>query len=189
LPIPETDRKLREAAFFLRLLTIEEGSTVLNDHDAFGFYLSAFLSAARSVTWVLQKEAGVGQDIYDPWYTAWEARQSPDHRDLLTFMNKQRVAEIHKLGATTTSAIEMVAVSTVSRGARPNHPAYGFTWSSPPGVPEATVGIVTYMFEQRGNVVQVCSRYLGVLVELVRDFRDSPPRPKPPAATATRGGP
>jgi hypothetical protein len=67
LPIPETDRKLREAAFFLRLLTIEEGSPVRNDPEAFGFYLSAFLSAGRSVTWVLQSEAGGGDD-YRSWY-------------------------------------------------------------------------------------------------------------------------
>jgi hypothetical protein len=96
-----------------------------------------------------------------------------DERALLVFMNSQRRAEIHQTGATTTSAIEMVPVSTVSRGDHPRHPSYGFTWSSAPGVPEPTVGIVTYAFEQRGNVVQVCGRYLGVLHELVRDFRDA----------------
>ena len=113
------------------------------------------------MTFVLQCEAG-GEEAYRPWFNAWAARQGADHRDLLTFMNDQRVDEIHRTGATTTPAIERVPASTVSRGDHPRHPAYGLTWSSPPGVPEPTVGIATYAFDQRGNVVQVCSRYLGV---------------------------
>ena len=38
---------------------------------------------------------------------------------------------------------------------RPDHPAYGFTWSSPPGVPEPTVGIPKHRFgaETSGHTV------------------------------------
>ena len=59
--IPKTLKKLREARFFLAKMTKDSRSTKLAGED-FDFYLSAFLSAGRSVTLVLQVEQ---QDLYD----------------------------------------------------------------------------------------------------------------------------
>jgi hypothetical protein len=61
MPIPETERKLDEAAFFLRHMTAEEQKVPRNEPEAFGYHFSAFLSASRSVTLVLQ--TGTARDL------------------------------------------------------------------------------------------------------------------------------
>jgi hypothetical protein len=86
LPIPETERKLREAAFFLPLMTAEERKAARPEPEAFGFYLSAFLSAGRSVTFVLQKEAG-GELVYRPWHDAWAAHRG-EHAELRPILGR-----------------------------------------------------------------------------------------------------
>jgi hypothetical protein len=63
--IPRTEAKLREAQFFLEQLASIQGQSIRRkDPEHFAFYLSAFLSAARSVTLALQND--VGHEIYDP---------------------------------------------------------------------------------------------------------------------------
>jgi hypothetical protein len=69
LGLSETERKLREARFFLGCMKSEERKrAAVPQPEAFDFYLSAFLSAGRSVTLVLQKEAGGGEEHYRPWF-------------------------------------------------------------------------------------------------------------------------
>jgi len=65
VPIEATRRKLSEAEFFLRKLTTHQQQVFQNEPEAFGFYLSAFLSAARSVSFVLQAEQ---KERYDAWF-------------------------------------------------------------------------------------------------------------------------
>ena len=68
--IPETHRKLREAKFFHAHLVERKGKVrqmqhipeMIDDMEKFGFYVSAFLSAGRSVTLVLQNEQ---KELYD----------------------------------------------------------------------------------------------------------------------------
>lgn len=48
-------RKRDEAAYFLAQLPSRDHSPQLGLHEEFGFHLSAFLSAARSIWQVLQK--------------------------------------------------------------------------------------------------------------------------------------
>ena len=76
--IEATQRKLREANFFLQRLIDESQRSVRNEPEAFLFYLRAFLSAARSATLVLQKEE---KQRYDAWFPKWFARRSKDERD------------------------------------------------------------------------------------------------------------
>jgi hypothetical protein len=94
--IEATQRKLREADFFLQRLIDERRRSVRNEPEAFLFYLSAFLSAARSVTLVLQKEE---KQRYDAWFPKWFARRSKDERDVCNFMRDQRNVELHETGA------------------------------------------------------------------------------------------
>jgi hypothetical protein len=70
--IVATERKLREARFFLGRLIDESKSAVRNEPEAFGFYLSAFLSAGRGVTFALQHE---DKDMYDTWFPGWFAQR------------------------------------------------------------------------------------------------------------------
>ncbi len=79
----ETRYKLNEARFFLDRIQADWRN--LPDFD---FYLSAFVSAARSVTWVMRAEYGKAPD-----WEAWFDKKAPTarRRELLKRMNIVRV--------------------------------------------------------------------------------------------------
>lgn len=85
--IPKTEMKLREAKFFFVLLHQTGQQTVRNEPEAFAFYLNAFLSAARAVTFALQFEDKAN---YDTWFTPWRGARTEKERELLAFMVIQR---------------------------------------------------------------------------------------------------
>lgn len=167
--IEATQRKLREAQFFLRHLATEGNGPVRNDREAFGYYLSALLSAARSVTWAFQFEE---KEKYDAWFLVWLAGRAPAERELLTFLKNQRNNE-HKRGAADVLvAWDYIPFSRVPAADR-SHPAYGFHWFGPPGTPEPLVGSPVHSFGPASagqEVLEKCRRYVDVLNELVRDF-------------------
>ena len=166
--ISNTRRKFREARFFLANMQRAARSTHL-DREDFDFYLSAFLSAARSVTWVLQKEQKAS---YDAWYPGWKQVLGAPDQALLTFMNEQRVAELKKAGAEKLSEIQMVPLTQFD-WEQPSHPAYGWTWVGPPGVAPPEMGVVVHYFENGGQKVKVldeCKRYLALLERLIAEF-------------------
>ena len=121
--IPKTLKKLREARFFLAKMTKDSRSTKLAGED-FDFYLSAFLSAGRSVTLVLQVEQ---QDLYDAQYGPWENRLTPQDQALMKFMNGQRVAEVHLLGADVETTVEMVPITQIEMEPGTD-PRYSISW-------------------------------------------------------------
>ena len=53
--------------------------------EEFWFELSAFLSAARSITFVLQSES---KEAYDAWFPNWCDGLKTEERALLKSMNK-----------------------------------------------------------------------------------------------------
>lgn len=168
--IEATERKLREAQFFLRHLVAENRRAVRNEPEAFGFYLSALLSAARSVTFALQYEE---KDKYDAWFPKWLENRSPDEQELLQFLKNQRNYEQKRGGAEVAVVWEYIPLTQIRTESR-GHPAYyGFHWFGPPGTPPPTVGIPVHLFEASGGdreVTTACQRYVGSLTELVRDF-------------------
>ncbi len=164
--IQHTQRKLREARFFLEHLRDRAGDFPL-DSENVGFFLSAFLSAARSVTLVLQVEE---KDKYDAVYPVWEATLADQDRGLLRYMNGQRVAEVHKVGAAVSSSVEYRKVSEmrVERGGR-----WRVIFTAPPGAPPPEMGFAAHHFQVGDNLVEVrtaCARYLELLEELVGRF-------------------
>jgi len=80
--IEATQRKLREAQFFYGRLVDSKDlmGPDRNEPDAFSFYLSAFMSAARSVPWVLQCEE---KEKYEAWKPKWEEQLSPFANNLV----------------------------------------------------------------------------------------------------------
>jgi hypothetical protein len=89
--------KLEEARFFLqKLREAAAPGAVHRDVGAFGHYLSAFLSAARSVPWVLGNEE---KERYEAWKPTWEAALTPEDRELLRFTNERRLDEAKRKGA------------------------------------------------------------------------------------------
>ncbi|MBI3695603.1 MAG: hypothetical protein HY238_12290 [Acidobacteria bacterium] len=167
--IDVTQRKLREAEFFLWHLVDDGQKAVRNEPEAFGFYLSAFLSAGRSVTFALQYEE---KAKYDKWFPHWFGNLSAEDQNLLKFSKDQRNSEQKRGGADVTVIWEYVPVTQV-RTERATHPAYGFHWFGPPGTPPPRVGIPVHLFESsRGDqqVTLACQRYVGLLARLVEDF-------------------
>jgi len=79
--------KYSEAKYFL-----EKMKENISDPDAFRYNLSAFLAAARSVTFVLQKE--FKKEGFNEWYDEKVKEMKED--GLMKFMNEKRVVTIHK---------------------------------------------------------------------------------------------
>lgn len=167
--IEATQKKLREAKFFLRMLTDASQQVVRNEPEAFEFYLSAFLSAARSVTFALQYEE---KDKYDAWFPGWFGNRSEEDQRLLNFLKEQRNYVEKRGGAEVNVVWEFIPVTEVRRDNR-GHPAYGFHWFGPPGTPPPRVGLPVHSFELAGDQKHVTSagkQYVGILEDLVRDF-------------------
>src|SRR5436190_19053884 len=97
--IPKIQKKLCEAKFFLNHMMQSARSTRL-DHEHLEFYLSAFLSAARSVTDFFEKRN------QKEWWSQWRANRSPDDLQLCIKMTKQRVIEVTEEGAVVALRIE-----------------------------------------------------------------------------------
>lgn len=168
--IEATRKKLRETRFFLARLFNESKRVVRNEPDAFQFYLSAFLSAARSVTFALQWEE---KGKYDAWFSTWLDNRTDDDHKVLSFLKTQRNIEQKQGGAEVAIAWECVPATEVQIDDR-WHPAYyGFHSFGPPGIPPATVGRAVHYFElgsSEAEVTAICKRYTDLLDELVRDF-------------------
>jgi hypothetical protein len=173
--ILKTEKKLREAKFFLGWMGNAAKSMDMERED-FEFYLSAFLSAGRSVTFVLQ----VGDKArYDAWFPGWKSALPDSDQELLQFMNDQRVSELHQLGAAVEGVIEEVPMSVIERDRDHTHPAYGphlfgIHQGDPPGIPEPTMGRRAHYFNAGGvreKAIETCKRYAGLLEKLVQDFR------------------
>jgi hypothetical protein len=71
MKLKQVHKKLEEAEFFLSLMCGEERREIGN-RDWFDFFLSAFLSAARTVDYRLRHERAA---IYRDWRAAWNASQ------------------------------------------------------------------------------------------------------------------
>jgi hypothetical protein len=119
-----TQKKLREVRFFLIALDEARQKVVRNEPEETDFSLSAFLSAARAVTWALAWEE---PEKYQNWKDGWFARQSEDDGRLLKFFVEQRNYTQKRGGAEVTEAWEYIPITKVMSQDR-SHPAYGFHW-------------------------------------------------------------
>jgi hypothetical protein len=164
--IPKTLKKLREARFFLGWM--KNAAKLMDfEREDFDFYLSAFLSAGRSVTLVLQVEQ---KDLYDAQYGPWESNLPGEDQALMKFMNRQRRKEVHLLGADIEAAIEMVPITQIETqpGTDPRY-SYSISWWGETGIPPEIGRKVRY-FESGQQVVAECTRYFKLLEKVVRQF-------------------
>jgi len=81
----DTKEKLREAEFFLNQMEYSKSNP-----DTFRYYLSAFLSAARSITLVMQTEFGKYPNFKN-WYEQINIKNDKE----LAFLNEKRRITIH----------------------------------------------------------------------------------------------
>ena len=156
-------KKLQEATFFLGKLA-ERSRLAFGDREEFDFYLSAFLSAARSLDYRLRHE----QDPkYSNFRAAWNTALSTDEQALVKFMVDDRNLEIHESGSSRVQAEERVAIGSSYRDASGT-----VTVAAPVGVPTELVK-PTFSFLMNGKPVPVaesCASYLEMLKQLVADY-------------------
>lgn len=87
--VPVTARqKFNEAAYFYNSMLPLRTNVI-----RFPYYLSAFLSALRSVTWYLQKQYAADERFAD-WYSKKQAEMEGDA--VLKMLNTMRVAVVHR---------------------------------------------------------------------------------------------
>ena len=169
LPIEATRKKLAEAQFFLRKLTAFREQVISNEPEAFDFYLSAFLSAARSVTFALQTEQ---KERYDRWFPSWRDALPPDEKELLVHFNGQRVQAVHRTGADVALGSEPLSLHEYLAAASLQG-AQVEIWNGPPGNPPPQFSRPARAFNLAGTeieVTQACTQYFGVVAKLVESF-------------------
>jgi hypothetical protein len=155
-------KKLREATFFLGKLA-ERSRLAFGDREEFDFYLSALLSAARSVDYRLRHE----DSAYADFRASWNTSLSPDEQALVKFMVDDRNLEIHESGSSRVQGEERVAIGSSYRDASGT-----VTVAAPVGVPIELVK-PTFSFLMNGKpvpVVESCASYLEILKRLVADY-------------------
>jgi hypothetical protein len=88
LMVTDTREKLLEVKYFLERM-IETHT----ERNAFKCNLGAFLSSARSVTWIMQKEFGKVPGFAN-WYTAQQSKMKADAK--MKILDDQRDVTIHQ---------------------------------------------------------------------------------------------
>jgi hypothetical protein len=166
--IAKTQKKLREAWFFLRMLRERDRVAPL-EREAFEFYLSAFLSAARSVTFALENEETTK---YKEWRATWQTLLTAEEVKFIEAMVEQRNIAQKQGGVPVTVDWEFVPMIKAKRDDR-GQPMYGLQWFGPVTAPMPQIGQPVYSIALgTGDVeaIATCERYLSVLERLVAHF-------------------
>jgi hypothetical protein len=171
--VADTREKLLEAKYFLERMKEKK-----SDRDAFKYNLSAFLSAARSVTFVMQNEFDKVPGFKE-WYTEKQAKMQSDESKLL---NDKRVMTIHiqlvqphahvmvtveeRISISDSVSVTIIrADSTIERGE---------SEPMPPPAPTKTNTTTEWKwyFDELPNkdVVTVCEEHIVKLETLVAEY-------------------
>lgn len=133
------------------------------------YYVSAFLSAARSVQYWLRFEPNDRR--LRKWQEAWETRLPKEDQDFLNIMREQRDAEIHRVGSDIRADIHFVAISTLALFQDDRLNPHEF---APPGTPPAEIAIMKHCIDLPGMPNQELSptfgRYIGLLDRMLKEF-------------------
>lgn len=173
----ETETKLNEARHFL--IQIKNS---LEDPKILGFNLSAFVSAARSVTFIMQREFK-GNFQFERWYRAKQEKMKGE--DIFVFFNSLRVCTIHigsikknryisvQINEPPVSIFESVAVTVIRNGEVIQQSSSPLTNSSPPRN-LSNVGStqeIKMHFEGRpqDDGIELCEDYLKRIERLVEE--------------------
>ena len=161
-------KKLREACFFLAHLD-EQGFTASpGPAEAAEFYLSAFLSAARSVTLVLKAEHPT---TYQQWSDTWRSTIPPEDRQLLSKFTQARNRAVKR----ESPVVHEDHMSSLARNLHsPLQPKLLFFFEDlePQPVERVLTGRLTpeHTVEE---VIPTCKRYITVLSRLLAAFVDA----------------
>jgi hypothetical protein len=166
--IEAAQRKLREASFFYGHLVSEQNRRG-SDPEAFRFYFSAFIEAARSLTWAMKAEE---TDKYLTWETVWKEQLTAEEIKLEKITNDLRIKEVKRLGADII--VEMEEIAVVEMFAEPGfHAVYRQHTSGPPGVEQIKTKRPKFYFEHedgKADLTVLCKEYLAYLEKKVGAF-------------------
>jgi hypothetical protein len=166
LDIPNVEKKLREASFFLSMMA-EREKMAFGDREEFDFYLSAFLNAARSVDYRMRHEQST---LYKTWRTRWDG-MLPDADDrLIKFFADDRAAEVHRSGSNRDEGETGISVENTYEDAS------GTVHASGPADGSAAFIIFkpSYYFTIDGaqrKVIEASGAYLKLLTSMIERFR------------------
>jgi hypothetical protein len=185
---PRAWAKLEETVFFLDHLRREHDAAPASSAKAFGFYLSAFLNAAYSLTVVLKFEAthvqAAGRGAYNHWRSEFLGRLSADDGAVWSTLGKRRTAEVHTTGMEMLSEERPAGPSEDLPAAGLSHPQAFYrilsTWypgqMNLPQWARAWRDAPLHQFEidgERREVVQVCAAYVRLLRRFLDEFHAS----------------
>jgi hypothetical protein len=152
--ITETQLKLRDAGTQMKLAIDNNGN-----EDIFRSCINAYISAARSVTMVMEKESAI-----HPRLLAWYKGQTTElgKLPLMKFFNDRRVHTIHR-GNVKPISHTMPIWNMAVNGKKLE-----------PGTGTMTVwvfdGFNEYMPGKSGNVFNLCEQYFLILKNLVHQW-------------------
>ena len=164
--------KLDEADFFLsKLQEITMDPQIDASGRQFGWYLSAFLSAARSPLQIL---ANVNEKAFWIWVDREIKKLTREEQAIYKTLSKFRNLSVHHEGkAEADSTIKFVPEWELSY--RPRSPFQGFVFSPQlPGIPSPKIGIRKFTIKIDGKVkpaLECCSKYRQIVGQLVEDYR------------------
>ncbi len=162
-----TAKKLHEAKFFLACLERKCDITTTQDSETAEFLFSAFLSSARSVTFVLEAEVG---GSYKVWSDAWRASRSVDERQLLARFTGERNRTLKRATPDLSEEVTLVPILKVRRNNTP-FSAQMLWWGD--SMPKVGVRVLKLRFAADGTMVDLvpaCKQYIGLLEELMREL-------------------
>jgi hypothetical protein len=168
--IENVEKKQREARFFLSKM-IEQESRAFGEREPFDFYLSAFLSASRSIDYRLRHEQAV---IYPAWRNSWNSTLAASDDQLMKYMADDRILEVHESGSGRNATVEYSDIP----GSTYSDDSGVLTVFAPPGTPLGTIGKPAYYFTIGGanrRVTEACTDYLALLDRMVTDFKAANP--------------
>jgi hypothetical protein len=170
--------KLDEAEFFLgRLRETQSSQPSCRDPRQFGWYLSAFLTSARSGLQILCPKA---IDAPWKWIGAVEKKWPRRERNIFSRLTRLRNISVHEEPVKPGSEIDFLSEFELSSRypSRPRHPLEGYVIvGRVPGSTPVRVGVTTFLLDIAGRKVPAvdCStKYL----ELVRRLVDNRERTK-----------
>ncbi len=164
-------QKYREASFFLSEMAKREGSPRLDQEEEFGYLLSAFLSAARSISFVLRRENPLSYEVQSQ---EWLGGLDGSTRIVVDFMRDQRNAALKEGVVASERNIEQIPASIADRSSDRSH--FSTTVIVQPYFFDeaATIAVSRYVLKLGGMerpALQVCRDYLAALELLVARFQ------------------
>jgi hypothetical protein len=174
---------LDEAAFFLAKPSDAEAHPHLDEAERqFGYYLSAFLSAARSALQVVSGFEGSskGKDG-DDWTWAEQAKRgwAADDLELYRALTGLRNLSVHEGKGGADSTVEFVTESELPFRPRGSLDGYVFI-SQPVGEPPPRFGVKRFVLKIGQTSVPAregVAKYLGLVRLMLDDYRNAPPAP------------